>query len=203
MTNTGSRAATTAIAVANMILSVSTTMGTVSSVSRISWAWARDGGLPQYFGYVDAKYRVPARAVVLVAVLCVVLSLFNLGSGTYVALSAITSLSCMAVYLSYVIVLACVLHFRLTKGFPATQWSLGRLGTAVNIAALVYTVYMIIWLPFPNYLPVTADNMNYSGPVLLIVLIGAVSLWVVQARNHWAGPNQAVIDFVLNSEDEK
>lgn len=133
--------------------------------------------------------------------LVVILSLLNLGSGTYVALSAITSLSCMAIYLSYIIVLACVLHFRLTKRFPPTAWSLGKAGTTINIIALIYTTYTIIWLPFPNYLPVTASNMNYSGPVLLVVLIGAISLWFMRARNHWTGPNQAVIDFVLKSED--
>lgn len=159
--------------------------------------------MPQYFGHVDGTHRVPARAVVLVIVLVTILSFLNLESGTFVALSAITSLSCMAIYFSYIIVLACVLHYRLTQGFPPSAWSLGSFGTIINIAALLYTSYAIIWLPFPNYLPVTAENMNYSGPVLLLVLIGAVSLWVVRAKKHWPGPNQAVIDFVLKSEDEK
>lgn len=139
----------------------------------------------------------------LVAFLCVILSFLNLGSGTYVALSAITSLSCMAIYLSYIIVLACVLHFRLTKGFPPTTWSLGKWGTAIDIIALVYTTYATVWLPFPNYLPVTASNMNYSGPVLLVVLIGALSLWFLRAKDHWTGPNQGVVDFILHSEDKK
>lgn len=138
----------------------------------------------------------------LVSVLTVILSLFNLGSTTYVALDAITSLSCTAIYVSYIIVLACVLHFRLVKGFPSTAWSLGKFGTTINIVALVYTTYTVIWLPFPNYLPVTASNMNYSGPVLLAVLIGAVSLWFVRAKDHWTGPNQDIIDFVMKSESE-
>lgn len=50
-------------------------MAIVSSVSRLTWAWARDGGLPQYFGYVDARLRIPLRAVVLTFVIVLALSL--------------------------------------------------------------------------------------------------------------------------------
>lgn len=109
----------------------------------------------------------------------------------------------MAMYLSYAIVLACVLNARLTKGIDFGEWNLGKFGMPVNVIALVYTVYAFIFLPFPNYLPVTAANMNYSGPVLAAVLVGAVTLWFARAREHWDGPNQAVIDFVLQSEKDE
>lgn len=150
---------------------------------------------------MDKDRRVPVRAVVMVSVLTILLSLLNIGSGTYIAFSAITSLSSMAMYLSYAIVLACVLYARLTQGIEFGEWNLGIAGMPVNVVALVYTVYAFIFLPFPNYLPVTASNMNYAGPVLAAVLVGAVTLWVARARTHWKGPNQAVIDFVLKSED--
>lgn len=136
----------------------------------------------------------------MVSILTILLSLLNIGSGTYIAFSAITSLSSMAMYLSYAIVLACVLHARLTKGIEFGEWNLGKLGMPVNSVALAYTVYAFVFLPFPNYLPVTAANMNYSGPVLAAVLVGAVTLWFARAKKHWDGPNQAVIDFVLQSE---
>lgn len=158
-------------------------------------------GLPTYFGYVDSRYRVPVRAVALVSVLVALLSLLNIGSGTYVAFSAITSLSSMSMYLSYAIVLACVLWSRVTRDIELGQWNFGKkAGIMVNVAGLVYTVYATIWLPFPNYLPVTAANMKYSGPVLGAVLVFAVSLWFVRARAEWSGPNRAIADFVLRSE---
>lgn len=107
----------------------------------------------------------------------------------------------MAVYVSYIIVLACVLWTRLTQDFKPGPWNFGRkTGTVANLLALVYTIYATIWLPFPNYLPVTASNMNYSGPVLGAVLILAISLWVLRARTHWPGPNREVVDFILKSE---
>lgn len=138
----------------------------------------------------------------MVAIVSIVISLLNIGSGTYIAFSAITSLSSMAMYLSYAIVLACVLHARLTTGIKFGEWNLGKAGMPVNVVALLYTVYAFVFLPFPNYLPVTAANMNYAGPVLAAVLVGAVTLWFVRAKTYWAGPNQAIIDFVLNSEKE-
>lgn len=80
-------------------------------------------------------------------------------------------------------------------------WNFGRAGClSICIFALTYTVCTIIWLSFPNYLPVTAANVNYSGPVLGLVLIGAVALWLFEGRIEWDGPNKAVFDYVLRNE---
>lgn len=146
---------------------------------------------------------MPARAVILVSILTLLLSLLNIGSGTYVAFSAIISLSSMAIYLSYAIVLASVLNARLTEDIKFGEWNLGNFGVPVNILGLVYTAYAFVFLPFPNYLPVTASNMNYSGPVVGVVLVGAITLWFMRARTHWDGPNRAIVDFVLQSEDSE
>lgn len=43
-------------------------------------------------------------------------------------------------------------------------WNLSRAGTMINILGFVYTACLMIWLPFPNYLPVKAANMHYCGP---------------------------------------
>lgn len=106
----------------------------------------------------------------------------------------------MAIYMSYIIILAVVLHARLGNRIKFGVWNFGRAGTMLNMFALVYTVYTIIWLPFPNYLPVTAANMNYSGPVFGVVLIGAVTLWFWRGKLHWDGPNKAVMDYILGGE---
>lgn len=201
LNTTGSSKGTTAMISGIVILSLSGNMGVVSSVSRLTWAWARDGGLPKYFGYVDAKRRVPSRAIVLVSVIVVLLSLLNIGSGSYIALSAIVSLSSLAIYLSYAIVLSVSLYARLNNSIEFGVWNFGRAGTFINAFALTYTLYAIIWLPFPNYLPVTASNMNYSGPVFGVVLIGVVTLWFMRGKGKWDGPNKDVIAFVLRNEE--
>lgn len=218
LNTTGSAKATTAMTSGLVVLGISGNMGVVSSVSRLTWAWARDGGklialidlpclaadinpgLPQYFGIVDGKSRVPARAIIMTSIIVLLLSLLNIGSSSYIALNAIVSLSSLAIYMSYAIVLACVLYARLTNGLELGQWNLGRAGTAVNMFGLVYTVYAMIWLPFPTDLPATASNMNYCGPVFGVVLVAAITLWFIRAQRGWDGPNRAVVDFVLKNE---
>lgn len=209
---TGSTRATVALVSGLVVLGFSGTMGVVSSVSRLTWAWARDGGLPAYFGYVDAAHRVPLRAVVLVALLASLLALLNVGAATtYVAFSAVVSLSTLAMYLSYAIVLGSLLYARCCFSgqgdkdkFQPGPWILGpRLGLAVNVLGLVYTVYVMAWLPLPNYLPVTAANMNYCGPVFGLMLLGATALWFVRGRARWAGPNHVVAESVLGQDQRR
>ncbi|KAI1879116.1 hypothetical protein JX265_003293 [Neoarthrinium moseri] len=199
VTSAGPQAAT-AILCCMVLMGISSNVALVSSVSRLTWAWARDGGLPRYFGYVDGKHQVPMRAVILTCSIATALSLFNLGSATYVALGAIVSISSMAMYLSYCIVLCCILHARSTTGIKLGEWNLGRAGPTINILALIYTVWVMVFLPFPNNLPVTASNMNYCGPVFGTVLGGTVVLWFVRAKRHWKGPNQAIVEYVLRDE---
>lgn len=198
---TDSAGATIAIISGLVVLGISGTMGVVSSVSRLTWAWARDGALPQYFGHVDQVQRVPLRAVVLATIIASLLALLNIGSSTYIAFSAIISLSSLAVYLSYAVVLACVLYARLNGGFEPGPWNLGRAGSTINLLGLIYTVYIMIWLPFPNYLPVTAANMNYCGPVFGLIVVGVASMWFIRGRRNWDGPNRAIVELVLRNEE--
>lgn len=50
---TGSKAATTAMASGLFITSINCNLACIASVSRLTWAWARDGGLHRYFAYVS------------------------------------------------------------------------------------------------------------------------------------------------------
>ncbi|POS69650.1 hypothetical protein DHEL01_v211953 [Diaporthe helianthi] len=121
LTSTGSRALTTFLGAGLILLNLGCNMSVFSSASRLTWAWARDGGLPMYFSLVDGKYRVPIRSVLLTWVLCALLALLNIGSGTYIALGAINSLSSLASYFSYSIILCVTLHTRLTTQGTADE----------------------------------------------------------------------------------
>lgn len=63
---TNSTAVTTARMAGIFVNSLNTTLAPLASTSRVTWAWARDGGLTSYLTYVAPKQRVPVRAVVLV-----------------------------------------------------------------------------------------------------------------------------------------
>lgn len=101
---TGSRAATTAIICGFFLLGFNSSLTTISSLSRLTWAWSRDGGLPAYFTYLDPKHRIPVRSVWLSAIFISLICLLNIGSQGVVAFSAITSLSAYVFFFSYSVV---------------------------------------------------------------------------------------------------
>ncbi|WZH45495.1 amino acid/polyamine transporter I [Fusarium acuminatum] len=195
---TGSNKATTAMIAGLFIVSFSVNLANIASVSRLTWAWSRDGGMPSYFAYVSPTHRVPTRSIVLTVFLVCALNLLNIGSTSYVAFGAITSLSSLALYISYAIAIGSIIYVRLSgSNIKLGEWNLGRFGLPINIFALVYTLYVIIFLPFPSTLPVTPENMNYCGPVMVAVLAIAVGLWFTHARKHWTGPNLTILEFVV------
>ncbi|KAI0016392.1 amino acid permease [Xylariomycetidae sp. FL0641] len=174
------------------------TLAGIASVSRLTWAWARDGGLPAYFGYVDSRFRVPVRAVVATVTIISLLSLLNIGRATYVVFGAITALSSLALFLSYAIAIACMLYSRFASdNLQLGAWNLGRAGVFLNVFALSYTIWVMIFLPFPTTVPVDALSMNYAGPVMGLVLATALIMWFVWARRRWEGPNLSIIEFVV------
>jgi amino acid transporter len=115
-----------------------------------------------------------------ISIIVALLQLINIGSTT--ALFAILSLSTMALYLSYVLPILFVTIAKI-QGDPRVKygpWKLGRWGLPINIFAIVYGIFILIWLPFPPYMPVTAMNMNYGGPAM-----GAVLIWALVDYAFW------------------
>lgn len=125
--------------------------------------------------------------------------MLNIGASSYVAFGAITSLSSLALYASYAIAIGSMLYARYNTvgGVQLGEWNLGRYGQFVNWFAMLYTLWMMVFLPFPSTLAVTGANMNYCGPVFMFVVIAAATLWFVRGSKHWQGPNITIIDFVL------
>ena len=78
---------------------------------------------------------------------------------------------------------------------------MGRLGPYINVVALAFLVFLIIFLPFPPELPVTAANFNYAS----VMFVGVVSLtgvdWLVRGRKEFRG--SAVVRAALNEDGEK
>lgn len=126
----------------------------------------------------------------LVIVVIVCLSLIQIGSTT--AFNAILSLSTLALYISYVIPIT-FMAIKRARGqhIPWGPFRLGKLGLPINIWAVIYGVYVIIFLPFPPTLPVTAVNMNYAGPVLGAAILFALVDYGFNGRKRWTGPGSS------------
>lgn len=124
----------------------------------------------------------------------IVLSVINVASET--ALSAILALSTSSLYVSYLIPIAMMIIRRLdtSRGpIPFGPWHLGRFGMAINVFSLTFGVFVCIFVPFPTRLPVTAANMNWSGPVFIGVCLLLVVDWTFRARHKFIGPTKDLL----------
>jgi choline transport protein len=200
---TGSVRATTAMVVGLFIISFCVNIASIASVSRLTWAWSRDNGLPRWFALVDPKQMVPIRAIWLALFIVILLSLLNIASTA--AFGAITALSSMGLYFSYAAAIGSMLFARWedqhgTERLVLGEWNLEKWGVYINVFALVYTLYMMVFLPFPSTLPVTALNMNYCGPIFGFVFFFALGSWFLYARKHWNGPVIAIVDYIKAQE---
>ena len=54
---TGSVATTTAMVSGLFVISFALNLASVASLSRLTWAWSRDGGLPQWLSYVSWLHK--------------------------------------------------------------------------------------------------------------------------------------------------
>lgn len=123
----------------------------------------------------------------LVTFVVMLLNLINLGSTT--AFFAILSLNTLALYISYMIPILFFIMAKLRGDLiPYGPFQLGRFGLPINIFALVYALFISIFLPFPPYVPVTAASMNYGGPVMGFVIIFAIVDWFITGRKRFQVP---------------
>ncbi|KAF3045324.1 hypothetical protein E8E11_003126 [Didymella keratinophila] len=190
--------ATSSKAATNFFVAMLAVLGTVAffncfaSTSRLLWAFSRDNGLPfsPTFARIHPGLKLPLNSLVLVAICVCLLSLINIGSST--AFNAILSLVAFAIYISYFFPILFLLWRRLSTSDPASiPWGpfrLSRAGPLINIFSLCYIAFMLIWMPFPAYLPVDSVNMNYAGPITGAIILAALLDWCISGRKRFQVP---------------
>ncbi|KAJ5915495.1 amino acid permease [Penicillium verhagenii] len=193
---TGSIAASCVLMALGMLPGWIALFNGLASVTRLTWAFARDNGLPfsDFFAVIDPVYKIPLRALSLVASCMFALSFIQIGSTA--AFNAILSLSTLGLYISYLIplVLLVMKRFMAPHDIPKGTFTLGKFGLPMNLLAILFATYFSIFLPFPATLPVTAENMNYAGPVLGFIMLFACVDWLVRGRHKWQGPTMRPYD---------
>lgn len=126
-------------------------------------------------------------ALLLVGTIVTCLSLIYIASAT--AFNALISLQAFAIHISYFFPIFFIL-LRKLRGPPPPYgpFKMGAIGVPVNIFALCYIIFVVMWMPFPQMLPVTKDNMNYAGPILAAVVLGALGHWFIRGRKTFKMP---------------
>ena len=157
----------------------------LTSASRLTWGFARDGGLPwgAYFGHVDRTWLVPARALWLQCGIISLIGVLYLFSET--VLTAVISVSTIALNVSYAIPIAVVLAVG-RDALPPREFSLSKLGPVANWVSIVYSIITTIFFFFPGSPnPATAD-MNWA------IVIFAATI-VLASGYFWAGGRHAYV----------
>jgi amino acid transporter len=171
-------------------------MSCVTSMSRMTFAFARDRGLPAWrtLSKVD-RNGTPIAAIIVGTVAGLILTLpalYEAPNGVPVAFFAVVSVAVIGLYVAFLIPIA--LRLRLGDRFEPGPWTLGRkykvIGWISVIEIIVVSIYFI--MPFtPAAVPFSKDfdwkALNYAPFVLLTVLVVVAVLWFVDGRKHFTG----------------
>ncbi|KAL2832509.1 amino acid/polyamine transporter I [Aspergillus cavernicola] len=169
----------------------------LTTASRLTWGFARDGGLPwsPYFTLIDPVWKVPVRALWLQGFLIALVGILYLFASP--VLEAILSVSTIALTISYGIPIAALLYVGRDKLPPGGHFRLGRWGTPVNWISVVYCVVTTIFFFFPGEPDPAPADMNYAIAVYGVMLVVAVGFWFLQGRKRYLRTQDAVAQMIF------
>lgn len=158
-------------------------IGILTTASRLTWGFARDGGLPwsPYFSHVDPVWQVPARSLWGQGVIIGLVGILYLFSNT--VLEAILSVSTIALTVSYAMPILALLVVGRDKLPPGGTFKLGRWGPWMNWISIVYCIITTIFFLFPGSPNPAPSDMNYAIAVFGVMLVIALAFWFIQG-NH-------------------
>jgi len=158
-------------------------LSSITSMSRMWFAFARDGGMPGHalISQIHPRWRTPMWSIVITCVLAVLLTVY---SAVY---SVIVAVSTTALYLAYAIPIFLNLRNKLRKQGEFTTretapWSLRGWGTLLNIIAIAWIVFITILFSIPPN--------ELAGWSLLILIVFMVLYWQLDAKKRFTGPKQ-------------
>src|SRR5215469_13050986 len=135
-------------------------MSSVTTNSRMIYAFSRDGALPgsAFWHKVNPRTRTPTNGVWLAAVGAFILALPYLWNS--VAYYAVTSIAVIGLYVAYV--LPTFLRLRLGAAFKRGPWHLGRWSRPIGIIAVTWVAIIFVLFMLPAAYPVTWKTFNYT-----------------------------------------
>ncbi len=187
------------------------TTACLTSASRMTFAFSRDGAIPgsRWLSTVNVKTKIPANAVMFVAVIGILITLPALKSigGVPIAFYAVVSVAVIGLYLAFLIPIW--LRWRQGDDFEPGSWTNGSKYKWMNLIAVaeiaVICVYFV--LPFtPAGVPFSDEfawsSVNYA-PVLTIGSLIVLALWWrLSARKWFKGPKHTIDPAVTEAFDD-
>ena len=189
---------------AKLILIISTVgqlfcgMACVTSASRMTFAFSRDGAIPGHrlWRRIGAN-GTPTFAVLFVCLFAAIITIpayFPNSAGFPFAFFAVTSIAVIGLYIAYTIPV--FLRWRMRDGFEPGPWTLGRKYRWINPIAFVWVGLCVIIFCLPTADPAGVffkqgfdwQSVNYA-PIVTLAVIAAVGIWyLVSAHRTFTGP---------------
>lgn len=156
-------------------------LASITSMSRMWFAFARDGGMPGHrlISQIHPQYRTPMWSIIITCALAVLLTLW---SAVY---SVVVAISTTALYLAYAIPTYLNLRNKRRKQGEYTTkktapWSLGKWGPLINLIAILWIVFITVLFSIP-------PNELAGWSMILLALIMFV-YWQLDAKKRFKGP---------------
>jgi amino acid transporter len=157
-----------------------------AATTRLLFAYGRDKMIPghRFFGYVHPRTRTPVASAIFIAVAVIIVLVIvdNTGGSPVVMNARVTTWATVGTYIAYLMVTFGGLVVR-SKGWPKDKayFNLGKWGWPVNIAAVVYGVFMIINLSWPRVIYATAWYDRWITPLALgLAVITGIIVYIIQ-----------------------
>ncbi|PLN79369.1 amino acid permease family protein [Aspergillus taichungensis] len=168
----------------------------LTTASRLTWGFARDGGLPwsRYLTHVDPVWKVPARALWAQGVLIGLVGVLYLFANT--VLDAILSVSTIALTISYGLPIAALLVVGRDR-LPPGPFRLGRWGPLMNWVGVIYCAITTVFFFFPGSPSPAPSDMNWAIAVFGVMLVVAVGFWFVQGRKTYLRTEDALAQMIM------
>ena len=174
----------------------------LTSNARMLYAFARDGAMPgsSIWHTVSPAFGIPVNAVIAMGIAAVLIALPAIYSTT--AYAAVTSITTIGLYISYVIPMVC----RLTTGykdFVPGPWYMGdTLSPIFHAVSICWVILICVIFVLPNTYPISMKlNFNYAIIAVGIVLSYSLGTWILpgpkpfNARKWFQGPNIHALNF--------
>lgn len=152
-------------------------LSSVTSNSRMLFAFARDGGLPgaRYLATVSPRFGSPHVAVWTSALFAFLIALWAK------AYSAMVALSTIALYASYGLpILFGLLARRSGRWTERGPWNLGRASGVLNVVALIWVAVLMVLFVLP---PHELAGYTFAGALAALALY-----WFAVMRKRFKGP---------------
>lgn len=156
-------------------------LSSITSMSRMWYAFARDNGMPgsSLIKQIHPRLRTPVWAILITCALAVLLTVYS------VVYSVIVAVSTTALYLAYGIPIFLNLRNKLGKKGEYTTpktapWSLRGFGPVINVIALLWIIFITILFSIPPN--------ELAGWSIIILAIFMFIYWQLDAKKRFKGP---------------